>query len=106
LQDFSKAIHPVSFFVYAEVSENVDWQDICLDNGQTNERLVVKTIDNNPGDQLILELFGPEKLVLIARYPVAANQAWIEANEQEIVDWNFRKQNRQICFDYSLDGTK
>jgi hypothetical protein len=59
-----------------------------LYNGQTDERLVVKAI-------------GP--FLLISRYPVAANQEWIEANEQEIVQWDFDEQkNRQICFERSL----
>jgi hypothetical protein len=64
-----------------------------LDNGQTNERLVVKTVDH-PGPR------GPKKLVLISRYPLGANQEWIEANEQENVKWNFYKQNRRIRFEF------
>jgi hypothetical protein len=59
LQHFSKATSPVSFFVYVYAfgRGNVNGQDIRLDNGQTNERLVVKTWIP-PIDPLLLELFG------------------------------------------------
>jgi hypothetical protein len=99
LQDFSKAIHPISFFVYvhAFVSSYVEWPAICLDNGQTNERLVVKTID----PPSLFHLYP----VLISRYPAGANQAWIDANENEIMEWKFHEQNRRIRFDYSLGWT-
>jgi hypothetical protein len=63
-----------------------------MDNGQTNERLVVKTFASPPG----------EKHVLVARYPVGANQEWIKANEQEIMECKFYDQNRQIHFERSL----
>jgi hypothetical protein len=105
LQDFSKAIRPISFFVHVRALEfgleNAywHWQDICLDNGQTNERLVVKTIDPHPRD---LELFAHRKLVLISRYPTGANKDWIEANEQEIMGWKCHEQNRRIRFELSL----
>jgi hypothetical protein len=79
------------------VRGNVNWQDICLDNGQTNERLMVKTIDPRDPDN-----FWKEKFVLISRYPMAANQEWIEANEQEIMEWNFHEHNRLIHFERSL----
>jgi hypothetical protein len=97
-QDFSKATQPVSFSVHVRVfvgRANVHGRDICLDNGQTNERLVIKTIDIQ---------FYPYKVVLISRYPTGANQEWIEANEQEIVGWEFRTQNRRIQFERSLGG--
>jgi hypothetical protein len=75
---------------------SVQWQDILLDNGQTNERLVVKTFDPPPRDP---HYFMIDKVVLISRYAVGANQEWIETNEQEIVGWNFDKQNRRIRFE-------
>jgi hypothetical protein len=100
LQDFSQAIHPVSFFVSTLAfghRGNVQWQDVCLDNGQTNERLVVKKIDDpHPGDQLYYQF------VLISRYPMGANQEWIEANQQEIMEWKFHEQNRRIRIERSL----
>jgi hypothetical protein len=70
--------------------------DICLENGQTNERLVVKTSDPPRVRRF------PGKLLLISRYPVEANQEWIAANEQEIMAWKFDEQNRQIRLDDSL----
>jgi hypothetical protein len=106
LQDFLKATHPVSFFLYVYVRAfqdiffgggNVEWQDICVDNGQTNERLVIKTSDP-PRVRLL-----PGKLVLISRYSIAANQEWIGANEKEIMEWDFDKQNRQIRFERNLE---
>jgi hypothetical protein len=95
LQDFSETIHPVSFFVYVRVRTNVEWPNICSDNGQTKERLVVKTI--NPYS--IYPISGPthpKKLMLISRYPARANKDWIKANEQEIIKWNVYDQNRLI----------
>jgi hypothetical protein len=90
---------PVSFFVYVRVRAyergDVEWQEICLDNSQTNERLVVKTCDP-PSVGL------PLLSVLISRYPVAANKAWIEANEQEIMEWKFPKHSRLLQFERSL----
>jgi hypothetical protein len=93
LQDFSKATRPVSFFVFVHVRfvrENVHWQDI-LDNGQTTERLVVKTRASRYSRN--------EKQVMISRYPMVANKQWIEANEQEIMGLRLRKQSRQIRFE-------
>jgi hypothetical protein len=78
------------------VSRNFDWQDICVDNGQTNERLVVKTSDPHFDGNLSLSQLNRAKFVLVSRYPIGANQAWIEANEQEIMGWNFDEENRRI----------
>jgi hypothetical protein len=106
LQDFSQDTRPVSLFVYVRAfvgeRENVEWQDmeICLYNGQTNERLIVRAIVPPPVDQLTL---SRHKILRISRYPLAANQEWIEANEQEIVEWDFHEQNRQIHFEESLE---
>jgi hypothetical protein len=95
------AIRPVSFFFYVRAywCGRVPWQDIdiCLDNGQTNERLVVKTIDPSR-DPFVFQRYYI-KLLLISRYPMRANQEWIEANEQEIVEGKFRKQDKQIRFE-------
>jgi hypothetical protein len=85
IQDFTRAICPVSFFVYICVfgKGNVDWQDICLDIAQTKERLTIKTFDPPPRDNYDFQLFGgfsPKKLMLISRYPMGANPEWIAAN--------------------------
>jgi hypothetical protein len=104
LQDFSKASRPVSFFVYVRALVErayVQEQDTCLDNGQTNERLTVKT--TLPPPHIRYRRFYPIH-VLISRYPVGANQEWIAANEKETLDWKLCKQNRQIHFEQSLDG--
>jgi hypothetical protein len=92
LQDFSKDTRPVSFFIFLQsYGRGTDWQNICLDNGRTNERLMVKTTRT-----LYIQF------VLIFRYPLGANQEWIEAKEQEIMGWYFRKQNRRIHFEQNL----
>jgi hypothetical protein len=107
LQDFLKATDSVCFFVVIG-STNVHWrdirlrwQDICLDNDKTNERLVVKAIDPPHRDPFHFQCY-PEP-VLISRYPVKSQQGWIEANEQEIVKWEIDEQNRLIRFDYRLE---
>jgi hypothetical protein len=70
-----------------------------LDNGRrTNERLIIKTIYRPPGNPLDSGWHWIGTFVLVSRYPVAANQEWIEANQQEIVEWKFGDQNRKICF--------
>jgi hypothetical protein len=71
-------------------------------NGQTNERLVVKTIAPSPLNLFHFQRY-PKETMFISRYPVGANQAWIEANEQEIMGWKCLQQNRRIRFDYSLE---
>jgi hypothetical protein len=38
-----------------------------------------------------------QQMALISRYPLAAGKHWIEANEQEALDWKFDKQNGCIC---------
>jgi hypothetical protein len=93
LKDFPNAIRPVSFFVYVQIfrHESAERQDICLHNGQTNERLVIKTINRH------------SLVMLISRYSVGANQEWIEANEREIMEWDFHEQNRRICFEQNLE---
>jgi hypothetical protein len=111
LQDFSKATHPVSFFVYYRLNGygNVHWQqDICLDNGQTNELLAIKRLDLPPTDPFNIRMdmnmhrSPPVKLVLISRYPMGASKEWVAANEQEIIEWKFDDQNRRIRFERSL----
>jgi hypothetical protein len=104
LQDFLKASRPVSFFVYVRAlveRADVHGQDTCLDNGQTNERLIVKTIVPPPH----IRRFRVYQIhVLISRYPLGANQEWIEANEKEIMEWKLH-QNRRIHFEQSLEQT-
>jgi hypothetical protein len=85
------------------VSGNVNWQDICLDNAQTKEQLVIKTFGPPPRDPSDFDFMGPrEIMVLICRYPMGANPEWIEANQQEIMEWKFDDQNRRIRFERSL----
>jgi hypothetical protein len=106
LQDFTKATCPVSFFVYVHVNGwgNVNWQDICLENGMTKEQLAIKTFDPLPTPSRDMDPFQSpaKKMVLICRYPMGANKGWIEENEQEIMEWKIVDQNRRIRFERSL----
>jgi hypothetical protein len=112
LQDFSKATRPATFFVYVRAlvgqksRRNVHWQDGCLDNGQTKERIVVKTMEPPAPPSRGRFRQYPERQVLISRYPLGANQEWIEANEQDILEGQFHEQNRRIHFEQSLGGTE
>jgi hypothetical protein len=57
-------------------------EDICLDNGQTKERLLTKM------DEVKLEV-----VLQISRYPLASTKKWIEENEKEVLNWKFSTQN-------------
>jgi hypothetical protein len=74
---------------------NFWWPNISLENDRTNEKLVIKKIQFNQqstnGDGL-----------LISRYPMEANDKWIEENENEILDWDFSQQNRQINLEENM----
>jgi hypothetical protein len=69
-----------------------EWQqDISLENGRTNEKMVIK---RGKDMQKI-----NQKVTLISRYPLleaAAAKKWIEENEKEILDWKLVEQHRRI----------
>jgi hypothetical protein len=85
------AKHPVTFFIrmgaYLSGFENV-----CLENGETNENLLVVKIKNSYDE------------FLISRFPREANGAkWIQANEQEILEFKRNhKPDRTICLDLDI----
>jgi hypothetical protein len=64
-----------------------------MENGETKEILVVKKMAPN-----FTKTYGSaQTMLLISRYPLVAGQQWIEANEQEAVEWDFNEQNGRIC---------
>jgi hypothetical protein len=75
------------------VRNDVEWQDVCIKNGETKEKLVMKKVDSQ---KMALEKY---KMVLISRYPLNAGKKWITDNEKEAVEWNFDKQNGRIILD-------
>jgi hypothetical protein len=72
------ATDPVSFFIRINFPKAFQLQeDICLDNGKTNERLLIKM-----GKKW-------EVVLQISRYPLASTKKWIEENEKEVLNWEF-----------------
>jgi hypothetical protein len=81
------AKHPVTFFVQMRTDFSLELENICLENAETNENLVVKK-------------YGA---FLISRFPKAANSAkWIQANEQEILEFAYVRHDRTIYLDPQL----
>jgi hypothetical protein len=83
-QDFNEADYPISFFIYAIIRRNNNIEDISYEND--NEKLVIKKANHDD---------NWEKL-LIGRYPLKTAKNWIEAKEQEIIEWDGEKLNRKI----------
>jgi hypothetical protein len=91
------ATSPISFFMKIFVDGNIDGQDVSLDNTETNEKLLIKTI--NPDED---EPKGPGML-LFSRYPMEASKKWVKDNEKEILNWNFDKMKRKIYLEGYLN---
>jgi hypothetical protein len=73
------------------VPRTFQWdQDISLENGQTNEKLMVRKAE-------IGEYYF-DKRMLISRCPSGAAKQWIKQNEEEVLDWGVADQNRLIEF--------
>jgi hypothetical protein len=83
------AKNPVSFFICININRDDNFEGISFENVKTNEKLVIKT-----------KVFW-WKLLLIMRYPLNAAKNWIEANEEEISEYN-RKLDRKIIMDEEL----
>jgi hypothetical protein len=92
----------VSFFVRLHLPDNWDLatteEFIWLDNGQTNDRLVMAI-------RKVQQWGSLNKVMLISRYPMEATNQWIEANEQKALNWVFYKQKRRIYLDEQLNFT-
>jgi hypothetical protein len=82
------------------VPRTFQWkQDSSFENGQTNEKLMVKVSPSN--SVKVEEATGIEfvqQMLLISRYPSGAAKQWIKQNEKEVLDWGLAYQNRQIEF--------
>jgi hypothetical protein len=84
------ANHPASFFICTSTYPE-DVEDISIDNDKTNEKLVIKIANH-----------GNEEKLLISRYPLKASKNWIEANENEITQWNGETLDRKITLQDGL----
>jgi hypothetical protein len=82
---------PASFIIYTKLENYCVVEEISLKNVKTNEKLVIKKMDDDK--------------MLISRYPLNAVKSWIEAYEKEIIEWDGRKLNRQINMDGELTIT-
>jgi hypothetical protein len=84
------AKHPVTFFIQVRFYY-LEFEDICLENAETNENLLVvkKRMPDN------------DYAFLISRIPKAANAKWIQANEQEILEFGHVNHDRLIHLDIS-----
>jgi hypothetical protein len=83
------ATDPVSFFIRIILPKTFQpLENICLDNYKTKQRLVTKMEEANPKFKKLEEL-----VLLISRYPLASTKKWIEENEKEVMNWDFRAQN-------------
>jgi hypothetical protein len=73
-QEFVDAKETISFFIQAVCFSDSKVQTSSLDNPQTNERLVIKWLDQ---DQIC---------VTISRHPMEATEEWIEGMQNK--RWN------------------
>jgi hypothetical protein len=78
----------VSFLIYTLIDWETNVEDSSIENVKTNEKLVIKTESGNMW-----------KNVLISRFPLNAAKSWIEANEEEVLEWETEKLNRKINMD-------
>jgi hypothetical protein len=84
------------------MQDSVEWHgNICMQNEETREKLVIKTVEALQQD-FEFRAIQPQKLALISRYPLNAGKEWVEANEREALDWDYEEENRTICLDYPI----
>jgi hypothetical protein len=76
------AKHPVTFFIRIRTYYYFELGNICLENGETSENL------------LMVKKKGGK--FLISRFPMAANSEWIQAHGQEILDFGHVNHDRKI----------
>jgi hypothetical protein len=81
------AKHPVTFFILIQTYSylELELENIRLENGETNENL------------LMVKKFNG--VFLISRYQMAANDAWVQANGQEIMKFRRVSNDRTIYLD-------
>jgi hypothetical protein len=98
IQDFLMATVPVTFFIRISLPEDFQLQeDICLENGKTNEKLQTKTeVVNLPAWK------DKEVVLLISRYPLSSTKKWIVANKKEVSNLDFQATDRTICLPEEL----
>jgi hypothetical protein len=90
-QDFLMAIDPVTFFIRINLPKAFQpLEAICLDNGKTQERLLIKMEEADPKWKQIV--------LLISRYPQASTKKWIVENEKEVLNSDFSAQNDRTIY--------
>jgi hypothetical protein len=72
---------------------------MCIENGETKEKLVIKTVDSHKVKVELAKYQIKQKMVLISRYPSNVGKKWIEENEKEAAEWDFEEQNSRILLD-------
>jgi ABC-type proline/glycine betaine transport system substrate-binding protein len=85
--------HSVSFFIRTLIRDKDNVEGISFENAKTNEKLVIKTESAHDDGW---------KMLMVSRYPLKAAKSWIEANENEISEWNKEKLYRKINMNESL----
>jgi hypothetical protein len=75
---------PATFFIRIQTFICLGLENIRLENGETSELLIVKKVNG---------------VFLISRYQMAANDAWIQANGQEILEFAYIDHDRMIYLD-------
>jgi hypothetical protein len=88
-QDFLMSTDPATFFIRIDVPKAYQLQeDICMDNGNTKERLLTKMEES--------EMWIECEIVhlLISRYPLASTKIWIVENEKEVLIWDLSATRR------------
>jgi hypothetical protein len=90
-QDFGKATKSVSFFICIRIRNKGNLRGISssAENAKTDEKLVIKEAEFK---EWWIKL-------LISRHPSKAAKKWVQANEEEILEWDADKLNRRIYLD-------
>jgi hypothetical protein len=92
LQDFQQAKHAnhaVSFFINAIIRRDNNEEADSFDNLQTNEKLVIKKANYDAHYR-----HDEWKTLLIGRYPLKAAKKWIEANDNELIQFDDNKEKK------------
>jgi hypothetical protein len=78
-------------------------EDICLDNGNTNEKLMAKMEESTGPYSDGYPDKEDEVVLLISRYPLDSTKRWIDENEKEVLEWNFFELSRTVYLSHHLE---
>jgi hypothetical protein len=88
------ATNPVTFFIrinLPKASFQPEEEHIFILRNHENEILMTKMEEANTPDWEEWE----EVALLISRYPLGSTKKWIEENEKEALNWDFRADNNR-----------